>query len=47
MFSGSTNALEVSICMYYVRLKSYGLKAEIGEFLNGKLVILQIEVGGV
>ena len=39
-FSGSTNALGVSICMYYVRFKSYGLKAEIGNFLNGKLVIL-------
>ena len=39
MFSGSTNALGVIICMYYIRFKSYGLKAKIADFLNGKLVI--------
>ena len=40
MFSGSANALGVSMFMYYIRFKSYGLKAEIGDFLNGELVIL-------
>ena len=39
IFSGSTNALGVSICMYYIRFKSYGLKAKIDDFSNGKLVI--------
>ena len=47
MFSMFTNALKVSICIYYACFKSNGLKAEIGDFLNGKLVILKIEVGGV
>ena len=46
MFSGFTNALAVSIYIYYARFKSYGLKAKIGDFLNGKLVILEIGVGG-
>ena len=42
MFLGSMNASEVSICVYYVRIKSYDLKAQIGDFLNEKFVILQM-----
>ena len=40
MFSGSANAVGVSNSMYYIGFKSYGLKAVIGDFLNGELVIL-------
>ena len=40
MFSWSANTVEKAEMFHHVRFKSFGLKADIGIFSNGKLVNL-------